>query len=162
MVRGKSFAGAGLALLVLGLSAAEAKMTALFTITDFRSTQPSGSPNIESVTGYWTEGTTAGDNTSNVIVVEAGFGGTTTYTLTGPKTGPGWTVTSQYFSHSTASFAIDPFGPGPVSADVPVSLTEALFHASGTVTITKETIASTPKPSTWAMTRPTAGRSISP
>jgi hypothetical protein len=85
MVRGKSFAGAGLALLVLGLSAAEAKMTALFTITDFRSTQPSGSPNIESVTGYWTEGTTAGDNTSNVIVVEAGFGGTTTYTLTGPR-----------------------------------------------------------------------------
>ncbi len=157
MVRSKSLAGAWLALPMLWLSAAEAKMTAIFTITDFQSTQASGiSTNIESVTGYWTEGTTAADNTSNVTVVEAGFGGTATYTLTGPKNGPGWTVTSQYFSGSTASFAIDPFGPGPASTGVPVSLTEeVLFHDSGTVTITEETIASTPEASD-------ASRSISP
>jgi len=150
MVKSKSFAVAGLALPVLWLSAAEARMTAIFTITDFQSTQPGGSStNIQSVTGYWTEGTTAADNTSNVTVVEAGFGGTATYTLTGPKNGPGWTVTSQYFSRSTASFAINQFGPGPVSTGVPVSITEVLFHDSGTVTITEKSIASTPVPSSW-------------
>jgi hypothetical protein len=65
-------------------------MTAIFTIGDFQSAQPSGSSTrIESVTGYWTEGTTAADNTSNITVVEVGFGGTATYTLTGPENGPG-------------------------------------------------------------------------
>ena len=146
----RSFAVAGLALAVLWLSAAEARMTAIFTITDFKSAEPGGSSTIiQSVTGYWTEGTTASDNTSNVTVVEARFGGTATYTLTGPKNGPGWTVTSQYFSPSTASFAVNPLGPGPVSTGVPVSITEVLFHNSGTVTITEKNIASTPVPSSW-------------
>lgn len=150
MVGWKSFAVAALALPVLWLSAAEAKITAIFTITDFQSAEPGGSSTvIQSVTGYWTEGTTAADNTSNVIVVEARFGGTATYTLTGPKNGPGWTVTSQYFPPSTASFAINPFGPGPVSTGVPVSITEALFRDAGTVTITEKSIASTPTPSSW-------------
>jgi hypothetical protein len=115
-----SFAVAALVLSALWATAAEATMTAMFTITDFQSTQPGGSSTgIESITGYWTEGTTAADNTSSVTVVEVGFGGTATYTLTGPKNGPGWTVTSQYFSDSSAKFAINPFGSGPVSTDVP-------------------------------------------
>jgi len=150
MVRRNGFAVAALALPVLWLSAAEAKMTAIFTITDFQSAEPGGSSTvIQSVTGYWTEGTTAVDNTSDVTVVEARFGGTATYTLTGPKNGPGWTVTSQYFPPATASFAISPFGPGPVSTGVPVTVTEALFHDAGTVTITEKSIASTPVPSSW-------------
>jgi hypothetical protein len=145
-----SFAVAGLVLCALWATAAEATMTAIFTITDFQSTQPGGSSTgIQSVTGYWTEGTTDADNTSSVIVVEAGFGGTATYTLTGPKNGPGWTVTSQYFSPSSARFAINPLGPGPVSTGVPVTLNDVLFDVSGTVTITEKKITSAPEPLSW-------------
>ncbi len=150
MVRRNSFAGAALVLPALSLSAAEAKITAIFTITDFQSADPGGSSTIiQSVSGYWTEGTTAADNSSNVIVVEARFGGTVTYTLTGPKNGPGWTITSQYFSPATATFAINSFGSGSVSTGVQVSITEALFHDAGTVTIIEKSIASTPVPSSW-------------
>jgi len=66
MAENTGFAAAGLALSLLWAPAAEAKMTAIFTMSDFQSAQPSGSSTrIESVTGYWTEGTTAADNTSN-------------------------------------------------------------------------------------------------
>jgi hypothetical protein len=150
MIRRKSLAVAALVLPVLSLSAAEAKITAIFTITDFKSADPGGSSTIiQSVSGYWTEGTTAADNSSNVIVVEARFGGTVTYTLTGPKNGPGWTITSQYFSPATATFAINSSGPGSVSTGVQVSITEALFHDAGTVTIIEKSISSTPVPSSW-------------
>jgi hypothetical protein len=125
-------------------------MTAIFTIGDFQSAQPSGSSTrIESVTGYWTEGTTAADNTSNITVVEVGFGGTATYTLTGPENGPGWTVSSQYFPQESVRFAINSFGPGPVSLGVPVNLTDFLFNDLGTVTVTAKIITSEPAPSSW-------------
>ena len=145
-----SLAVAGLAAFALWATAAQATMTAIFTITGFQSTQPGGSSTgIQSVTGYWTEGTTAADNTSSITVVEVGFGGTATYTLTGPKNGPGWTVTSQYFPQSTASFVIKPLGPEPVSTGVPVTLTDVLFDDFGTVTITKKAVTSAPEPSSW-------------
>jgi hypothetical protein len=127
-------------------------VTEIFTISDF---QPaSGGLNftvIESVTGSFTEGTTAADDTSNVTVVETGQGQTATYTLTGPENGPGWTVTSQYFPPATASFRINPFGPGPVSTGVGVGLNDVLYDDSGTVTITERSVTSAPEPSTWAM-----------
>jgi hypothetical protein len=146
----RSLAVAGLVLSPLWATAAEATKTAIFTITGFQSTQPGGSSTgIQSVTGYWTEGTTDADDTSNITVIEGGFGGTATYTLTGPKNGPGWTVTSQYFSPSSARFVINPFGPGPVSTGVPVSLTDVLFDLSGTVTITEKKITSAPEPLSW-------------
>ncbi len=152
MKREAGLAVAGLALGALWAPAAEAKVTEIFTISDF---QPvSGGLNftvIQSVTGSFTEGTTAADDTSNVTVVEAGQGQTATYTLTGPENGPGWTVTSQYFSPSTASFRINPFGPGPVSTGVGVSLTDVVFDDSGTVTITERSVTSAPEPTTWAM-----------
>jgi hypothetical protein len=142
----------GLALAALSAPAAQAKVTEIFTISDFVSTQPGGSSTVmESVTGSFTEGTTAADDTSSVTVVEAGQGQTATYTLTGPENGPGWRVTSQYFSPSTASFRINPFGPGPVSTGVAVGLTDVLFDDSGTVTITERSVTSAPEPSTWAM-----------
>jgi len=147
-----SLTAAGLALSALWGPAAQAKVTEIFTISDF---QPaSGGLNftvIESVTGSFTEGTTAADDTSNVTVVEAGQGQTATYTLTGPENGPGWTVTSQYFSPATASFRINPFGPGPVSTGVGVGLTDVLYNDAGTVTITERSVMSAPEPSSWAM-----------
>jgi hypothetical protein len=147
-----SLALAGLILSALWAPGAQAKVTEIFTISDF---QPaSGGVNftvIQSVTGSFTEGTTAADDTSNVTVVEAGQGQTATYTLTGPENGPEWTVTSQYFSPSTASFRINPFGPGPVSTGVGVSLTDVVFDDSGAVTITETSVMSTPEPSTWAL-----------
>lgn len=152
MKRKAALAIAGLAVGALWAPAAEAKVTEIFTISDFEPV--SGGVNftvIQSVTGSFTEGTTAADDTSNVTVVEAGQGQTATYTLTGPENGPGWTVTSQYFSPSTASFRINPFGPGPVSTGVGVSLTDVIFDDSGTVTITERSVTSAPEPSTWAL-----------
>jgi hypothetical protein len=69
----------GLAFAALSAPAAQAKVTEIFTISDFVSTQPGGSSTVmESVTGSFTEGTTPADETSNVTVVEAGFGSATT------------------------------------------------------------------------------------
>jgi hypothetical protein len=152
MKREAGLAVAGLALGALWSPAAQAKVTEIFTISDF---QPvSGGVNftvIQSVTGSFTEGTTAADDTSNVTVVETGQGQTVAYTLTGPENGPEWTVTSQYFSPLTASFRINPFGPGPVSTGVGVNLTDVVFDDSGTVTITERSVTSAPEPATWAM-----------
>ena len=148
MKREAGLAVAGLALGALWAPAAQAKVTEIFTISDF---QPvSGGVNftvIQSVTGSFTEGTTAADDTSNVTVVETGQGQTVAYTLTGPENGPEWTVTSQYFSPLTASFRINPFGPGPVSTGVGVSLTTSqLMPAASEITQTmKRQKASSPR-----------------
>jgi hypothetical protein len=141
----------GLAFAALSGPAAQAKVTEIFTISDFVSTQPGGSSTVmESVTGSFTEGTTPADETSNVTVVEAGFG-SATYNLSGPENGPGWTVASQILPPPlTATFRIGSFGSG-VSIGVPVSLVDGIFDNSGTVTITETSVMSTPEPSTWAM-----------
>jgi hypothetical protein len=72
MVNSKiSLAVVGLALCALWAPAACAKVTEIFTISDFESTQPGGLMSaMESVTGYFTEGTTLADETSMVTVVE--------------------------------------------------------------------------------------------
>jgi hypothetical protein len=146
------FAVAGFALSGSWTPAAQAKVTEIFTISDFESTQPGGSSTVmESVAGSFTEGTTAADETSDVVVKEAGFG-SATYTLTGPENGPGWTdLPSQILpSPATATFRLGSFGAG-VSTGVSVSLVDGIFDNSGTVTITERSVTSAPEPSTWAM-----------
>jgi len=157
-MRGKTnVAVAGLALSALWAPAADAKVTEIFTISDFQSTQPGGSLSaIQSVTGYWTVGTTAADETSMITVVENQQGTVYTYNYTGPENGPGWSVQSQIpplpgGSPGTAAFRIYPFGPGPVSTDVPVTLTDFVFDSTGTVTITETAPDPVPEPATWAM-----------
>jgi PEP-CTERM motif len=144
----------GLALCALWAPAACAKVTEIFTISDFESTQPGGTFSaMESVTGYWTEGTTAADSTSEVTVKEEIQGTVYEYVYTGPENGPGWSVQSQYTSVSgeTAAFRVYPFGPGPVSTDVTVTLDDFVFNSTGTVTITETAPNSVPEPATWAM-----------
>jgi PEP-CTERM motif len=154
VVSGKAiFIVAGLALLVLWAPAVEAKVTEIFTISDFQSTSGGGGVSgIESVTGYWTEGTTAADDTSDVVVTEFTQEGDATYTYSGPENGPGWSVPSQFDPSFQASFRVNPLaGPGPVWTGVSVSLDDFVFGGSGTVTITETSVTSTPEPSTWAM-----------
>jgi PEP-CTERM motif len=148
-----SFTVAGLAFSLLWAPAAEAKVTEIFTISDFQSTSGGGGVSgIESVTGYWTEGTTAADDTSDVTVSEFTQEGDATYTYSGPENGPGWSTTSQFNSSFLAAFRVNPLaGPGPVWTDVSVSLDDFVFGGSGTVTITERSVTSTPEPSTWAM-----------
>jgi hypothetical protein len=150
-----SLALAGLILSALWAPAAEAKVTEIFTISDFVSTQPGGQMSaIESVTGYFTEGTTLADETSMVTVVENQQGTIYTYNYTGPENGPGWAVQSQIPPNpggtpGTAAFRIYSFGAG-ISLDVPVTLDDFIYDSTGTVTIT-ETAVTAPEPSTWAM-----------
>jgi hypothetical protein len=147
------FAVAGLVLSGLWTPAAQAKVTEIFTISDFVSTQPGGSFTVmTSVIGSFTEGTTPADFTSDVVVKEAGFG-SATYNLSGPENGAGWTdLPSQlpFPFAATATFRLGSFGAG-VSTGVSVSLVDGVFDNSGTVTITETSVMSTPEPSTWAM-----------
>src|SRR5271154_5400759 len=126
---------AGLALCAVWAPAAEAKVTEIFTISDFQPT--SGGvvvSQISSVTGSWTEGTTAADDTSSVTVKEFTQAGDATYAYSGPENGPGWSTTSQFDSSFLASFRINPLGgSGPVWTDVSVSLTDFIWGGAGTV-----------------------------
>jgi hypothetical protein len=145
---------AGLALCAVWAPAADAKVTEIFTISSFQSTQPGGLFSaMESVTGYWTTGTTAADETSNVTVKEEIQGTPYTYMYTGPENGPGWSVQSQYTSlpGETAAFRVYPFGPGPLSTDVPVTLVDFIFDSTGTVSITEKAVDGVPESATWAM-----------
>jgi len=151
MVCGRArFTVAGVALSALWAHAAQAKVTEIFTISDFEPGPGGGVSGIASVTGSWTEGTTPADATSDVTVVEDTQAGTATYVYTGP-TGSGWSVQSQFSTSFQASFVINPVGSGPVTTNVAVSLNDFIFGGSGTVTITERSVTSTPEPSTWAM-----------
>jgi hypothetical protein len=156
MVNSKiSLAVVGLALCALWAPAACAKVTEIFTISDFESTQPGGLMSaMESVTGYFTEGTTLADETSMVTVVENQQGTLYTYNYTGPE-GSGYSAPSQIpgGSSETADFNIYFFGVGiaGVAKDVVVTLDDFIFDSTGTVTITETAPNSVPEPATWAM-----------
>ncbi len=134
---------------------ADARVTELFTISNYQASQ--GGTNISGITavsGSFTTGTTAADDTSMVTVKEFGQGLTdmASYTFTGRENGPGWSVQSAFTDDTDfkATFRINPFGPGPVSNNVSVSLQDFIDGGSGTVTIT-ETPVSAPEPAAWAL-----------
>jgi hypothetical protein len=157
MVNSKaSLAVVGLALCALWAPAACAKVTEIFTISDFESTQPGGLMSaMESVTGYFTEGTTLADETSMVTVVENQQGTVYTYNYTGPE-GSGYSAPSQIPdapSGATAAFNIYFFGVG-ITGDakgVVVTLDDLVYDSTGTVTITESAPNSVPELSTWAL-----------
>ncbi len=152
MAAKRSFATMALAVSALWASVAQAKVTEMFTISDFEPTMGGVQlSEITSVTGSWTEGTTAADETSDVTVVEDQQGTVYTYNFTGPFDGPGWTVTSQIDAAGTAAWSINPVGSGPVTRNVSVSLDDFIYLSTGTVTITETAVDSVPEPSTWAL-----------
>jgi hypothetical protein len=165
MVNSKiSLAVVGLALCALWAPAACAKVTEIFTISDFESTQPGGLMSaMESVTGYFTEGTTLvtslkgrrsptrrpwslWSRTNKVRCIRKIY--------TGPE-GSGYSAPSQIpgGSSETADFNIYFFGVGiaGVAKDVVVTLDDFIFDSTGTVTITETAPNSVPEPATWAM-----------
>jgi hypothetical protein len=136
-------AGALVALSMLSASAAHARVTYLYTISDYESYGYLTNIGITSVTGWFKS-----DNTSSVTVVEDAGGTFYTYHYTDT-----WTAPSQITSGLTASFGIDTdylYGPGPVWRNVPAYGEDGISIDGGTVTITRTTAAA-PEPSTWAL-----------
>ena len=112
------FTAAGIVALQALAFPAAAKVTEIFTISDFQPTIGGVQlSSIQSVAGGWTQGTTGADDTSNVTVVENAQGQLASYSYTGPENGPGWSVQSQFTGSPffKASFRINPVGAGPVT-----------------------------------------------
>jgi hypothetical protein len=134
--------------------AADAKITTLYTISDFQPTIGGVQlSSIKSIAGSFTTGTTGADSTSKVTLVENVGGSFYTYNYSGREDGPGWSQPSQFTSSPffPATLRINPFGPGPVSTGVSVSLTDFVYGGTGTVTITASPVKGVPEPAAWAM-----------
>jgi hypothetical protein len=131
-------------------SPAAASKTFTDTISNFVSSGGGGVSSLASVTGSFTEGTTAADFVANVTAVENALG-PQTYTYTGQYSPYHFSTTSNFSSAFQATLSIGSFGPGAVTNNVGVSLSDFIFGGAGTVTITRTPFRAVPEPGAWAL-----------